>query len=103
MAACLHNRNPTKAVKRMTPYEAWTGEKPKVDHLKMCQAFVYVPKDDWKKLDSKSKRYILMGYGTTTKSYRLYDPLKEKVVFSRDVVFNEQKSWHMKSHKNMSI
>ena len=46
MAACLHNRNPTKAVKRMTPYEAWTGEKPKVDHLKMCQAFVYVPKDD---------------------------------------------------------
>ena len=33
-----------------------------------------------------------MGYGTTTKSYRLYDPLKEKVVFSRDVVFNEQKS-----------
>ena len=31
-----------------------------------------------------------MGYGTTTKGYRLYDPLKEKVVFSRDVVFNEQ-------------
>ena len=32
-----------------------------------------------------------MGYGTTTKGYRLYDPLKKKVVFSRDVIFNEQK------------
>ena len=29
-----------------------------------------------------------MGYGTTTKGYRLYDPLKKKVVFSHDVVFN---------------
>ena len=32
-----------------------------------------------------------MGYGTTTKGYRLYDPLKKRVVYSRDVIFNEQK------------
>ena len=32
-----------------------------------------------------------MGYGTNTKGYRQYDPLKKKVVFSRDVIFNEQK------------
>ena len=46
-AAYLRNRSPTKAVKGMTPYEAWTGEKPKVDHLRIfgCQAFVHVPKD----------------------------------------------------------
>ena len=77
----------------MTPYEAWTGDKPKVDHLRIfgCQAFVHVPKDERKKLDSKSKKCILMGYGTATKGYRLYDPLKKKVVFSRDVIFNEQK------------
>ena len=63
----------------MTPYEAWTGEKPKVDHLRIfgCQAFVYVPNDERMKLDSKSKRCILMGYGTT-KGYRLYDPLKKR-------------------------
>ena len=91
--AYLHNRSPTKAVKGMTPYEAWTGEKPKVDHLRIfvCQAFVHVPKDERKKLDSKSKKCVLMGYGTTTKGYRLYDPLKKKVVFSQDVIFNEQK------------
>ena len=66
-AAYLHNRSPTKAVKEMTPYEAWTGEKPKVDHLRIfgCQAFVHVPKDERKKPDSKSKECILMGYGTS--------------------------------------
>jgi len=31
-----------------------------------------------------------VGYGTSTKGYRLYDPLKKKVAFSHDVVFNEQ-------------
>jgi len=75
----------------MTPYEAWTGEKPKVNHLRIfgCQAFVHVPKDERKKLDPKSKKCVLMGYGTTTKGYMLYDPHKENVVFSQDIVFNE--------------
>ena len=92
-AAYLRNRSPTKAVDGMTPYEAWTGEKPQVNHLRVfgCQAFVYIPKDERKKLDSKSKKCILMGYGVTTKGYRLYDSCKRKIVFSRDVIFNEQK------------
>ena len=76
-AAYLRNRSPTKAVDGITPYEAWTGEKPQVDHLRIfgCQAFVHIPKDERKKLDSKSKKCILMGYGITTKGYRLYDSL----------------------------
>ena len=75
----------------MTPYEAWTGQKPQVDGLRVfgCQAFVHIPKDERKKLDSKSKRWILLGYGATTKGYRLYDPLKKRICFSRDVIFNE--------------
>ena len=32
-AAYLRNRSPTKAVAKMTPYEAWTGKKPQVDGL----------------------------------------------------------------------
>ena len=34
-AVYLRNRSPTKAVNDMTPYEAWTGEKPRVDHLRV--------------------------------------------------------------------
>ena len=47
-AAYLRNRSPTKAVKGMTPYEAWTGEKPLVDHLRAfgCQAYAQIPKDE---------------------------------------------------------
>ena len=32
-AVYLRNRSPSKAVKGMTPYEAWTGERPNVNHL----------------------------------------------------------------------
>ncbi len=46
--------------------------------------------EERKKLDVKSKRCILVGYGSTTNGYRLYDPLKGKVCYSRDVIFNEQ-------------
>ena len=74
----------------MTYYEAWTGKKQQVDHLRY-QVFVHIPKDQRKKLDPKSRKCILMGYGTTPKGYQLYDPLKQKVIYSRNVIFNEQK------------
>lgn len=92
-AAYLRNRSPTKALEKKTPYEAWTGEKPVVDHLRAfgCQAFAHIPKDERKKLDAKSRRCILLGYGNETKGYRLYDQQKGKMFLSRDVEFNERK------------
>ena len=90
-AAYLRNRCPTKAIDGMTPYEAWTSVKPTVKHLRVfgCDAFAHVTKDERHKLDSKSKKCILLGYGEETKGYRLYDPEKRKVFYSRDVKFNE--------------
>ncbi len=78
-ATYLRNKSPIKAVCGMTPHEAWTGEKPRVDGLRVfgSQAFVHVPKGQRRKLDSKSRKCILLGYGTTTKGYQLYDQLKE--------------------------
>ena len=77
----------------MTPFEAWTKEKPKVDHLRVfgCDAFAHISKDERKKLDSKSRKCILVGYGQETKGYRLYDPKRERIIYSRDVKFNEVK------------
>ena len=46
-----------------------------------CQ-YAHVPKDERKKLDSKAKRCILLGYGAETKGYRLYDPEKRRVPFT---------------------
>ena len=92
-AVYLKNRSPTKALKNMTPYEAWTKEKPKVEHLRVfgCDAYAHVAKDERQKLDSKSRKCIFLGYGTETKGYRLYDPSRLKVFFSRDVRFNERR------------
>ena len=70
-AAYLRNRSPTKALASMTPYEAWTGERPQVQHLKVfgCDAYAHVPKDERDKLDSKTKPCWFLGYGDTKKAY----------------------------------
>ena len=90
-AVYLRNRSPSKAVKGMTPYEAWTGERPNVNHLRAfgCAVHAHISKDERRKLDPKSRKCILLGYGTTTKGYRLYDPQRTRVFYSRDVLFNE--------------
>ena len=91
-AVYLRNRSPTKAVQGMTPYEAWIGEKPVVKHLRVfgCNAYAHVPKEERGKLDSKAKKCTFVGYGNETKGYRLFDTVRQKIIFSRDVVFNEQ-------------
>ena len=47
-AVYLRNRSLTKAVGEMTPYEAWTQEKPEVGHLRVfgCEAYAHVPKEE---------------------------------------------------------
>jgi hypothetical protein len=36
---------------------------------------------------------VFLYYEEGSKAYRLYDPVSEKVVVSRDVVFNEAAAW----------
>lgn len=42
------------------------------------------------KLDIKSKRCIFLGYGEDEFGYHLWDSITKKVIWSRDVVFNEK-------------
>lgn len=90
-AVYLRNRSPTKAVKGMTPFEAFHGRKPDVGHLRAfgCVCYAHIAKDERKKLDAVARRCVLVGYGSEVKGYRLYDPDRKKVFFSRDVRFNE--------------
>ena len=75
-----------------TPYEAWHSEKQRVKHLRVlgCNAYAHILKNEHGKLDSKARKCILVGYGQETKGYRLYDPIRQKVLHSRDVRFNEE-------------
>ena len=93
-AAYLRNRSPTSTVKGMTPHEAWYGRKPHVEHLRVfgCTAYVHVPSDERGKLDSKSRRCILLGYGSVRKGYRVFNQLTQKISYSRNVRFDERES-----------
>ena len=90
-ATYVRNRSPTKSVAGMTPFEAWSGKKPNVNNLRIfgCISYAHVPKDERKKLDSKARECIFLGYGTEVKGYRLLDLSSRKIVYSRDVVFDE--------------
>ena len=92
-AVHVHNLSPSWLLGDKTPREMFTGKKPNVAYLRSfgCTAYAHVPKEQRKKLDPKSKKCIFMGYGQSTKGYRLYDIEKKGIILSRDVVFVEQK------------
>ena len=47
------NRCLTKAVEGKTPYEAWTGKKPSISHIRVfgCDAYAFVHPEKRKKMD----------------------------------------------------
>jgi Reverse transcriptase (RNA-dependent DNA polymerase)/gag-polypeptide of LTR copia-type/Pol polyprotein, beta-barrel domain/GAG-pre-integrase domain/Integrase core domain len=87
----LKNRSPTTALDRMTPYEAWFGERPNLSHLRTvgCTAWVHIPKEKRVKLDSHSDKGVLIGYGGTNQ-YRVWVESRNDIVVSRDVIFDEK-------------
>ena len=75
----------------MTPYEAWTGNKPSLAglHVFGCLAYVHIPKANRKKLDYKARVCVFVGYSMQSTAYLCYDRLQDKLIVSRDVDFAE--------------
>jgi hypothetical protein len=73
MVVYIKNRCPTKALKSMTPQEAWIGRKPDVSHLRVfgCKAFAHILNEKRSKLGSKSMPCVFLGYCEGTKAYHL--------------------------------
>lgn len=89
------NRLPTRALTGQTPYEAWTGLKPDISHIRVfgCLAHMRTPGNQMQKLDDRSVPVINLGKEPGTKGYRLYDSSSCKIYISRDVRFEEEKGW----------
>ncbi|KAH9781357.1 hypothetical protein KPL71_008429 [Citrus sinensis] len=89
------NKSPTIAVQNITPEEAWSGCKPTVDHFRVfgCIAYVHVLDEKRRKLDDKGVKCIFLSVNDHSKAYKLYDPIIKKIVISRDVIFDEEKTW----------
>ncbi|KAG6394959.1 hypothetical protein SASPL_145550 [Salvia splendens] len=76
----------------MTPQEAWTGIKPWITHLRVfgSKAYAHVLDQTRIKLDDKSKPFISIGYDSNSKGYKLYNPITQKTMISRDVEVDEE-------------
>ncbi|KAJ9559520.1 hypothetical protein OSB04_004680 [Centaurea solstitialis] len=94
---CIHilNRSPTAALDGCTPEEKWSNMKPSVDYFKVfgCVAHVHALKKKRKKLDDRSRKCVMFGVSEESKAYRLYDPINDKIVISKDVKFEEETPW----------
>lgn len=92
-AVYVLNRLPTRDLTGITPYEAWTGQKPNIEHLRVfgCVGHMKVPNHFTSKLDDCSVRVINLGKEPGSKAYRLYNPEEKRIHVSRDVTFEEKK------------
>jgi len=73
-ATYILNRVPTHAIEKdITPYQAYTGNKPSIAHLQVfsCIAHALIPKSKRSKFGSKSLQCTHLGYSLKKKAYIL--------------------------------
>lgn len=85
-ATYIVNRLPSSSINDEVPAEKWKKRKVDYSRLQVFGTTCYA-KDltHLRKLDPRSKKYILVGYAPN--SYRLWDEKKRKTILSRDVTF----------------
>jgi hypothetical protein len=55
-----------------------------------CEAFVHIDKENRTKFEAKSKKCTFIGYSVNDFGYLLWDYENNKIIRSRDVIFNEK-------------
>jgi hypothetical protein len=92
LANYIDNRLPTKALEGVTPFEAWTGEKPSFANLHLfgCRAEVLIEHDHVRKLEPRTKTVIYLSPNYNGKGARFYDPSTKRISVSRNATFFEQ-------------
>ncbi|GFX97551.1 retrovirus-related Pol polyprotein from transposon TNT 1-94 [Trichonephila clavipes] len=89
------NRTGPTSVKDKSPYELWfSKEVISIDHLRVfgTECFVHVPQQKRRKWDKKSVKGVFVGYSGEKDGYRIWIKDQNKVILSRDVVFQNEKS-----------
>jgi hypothetical protein len=83
------NRVATKSIER-TPYEIWTGKRPRLSFLKVWRYEAYAKCLMSDKLTPKSDKCFFVGYPRKTKGYYFYNKAEGKVFVARNGVFMEK-------------
>ena len=88
-AGHLINRLPSGAIGGKTPLEKWSGEPAKdYDSLHVFGSTAYYHVKE-SKLDPRAKKAIFVGIASGIKGYKLWCLESKKMIFSRDVTFDE--------------
>ena len=97
ISACyLINRIPTRVLEDQSPFEVLNKVKPSLSHLRVFGSLCYVliPGDMRNKLEPKSTKAMFVGYSTTQRGYKCFDPQTRRLLVSRDVKFIETKGYY---------
>ena len=91
-AAYLINQGPSVPMEFRIPEEVWSGKKVNFSHLKLfdCVSYVHIDSNACNKLDTKSKISFFIGYGDEKFGNQFQDEQNQKIIRSRNVIFNEQ-------------
>jgi transposase InsO family protein len=82
-AVHIINMSPSRPLGLKIPQELWTWRKPDYGKLRIfgCEAYALVPRDERRKLESRSRTCIFLGYGPDGSfGYRLWDHETHQVV-----------------------
>ena len=90
------NKSPAKSLNGRTPYEAWFGKKPGVRHLCTFGCMAYAKRVGPRviKLSDRSVLGVFLSFELGSKAYRVFDPVNNKLMVMRDVIFDEKKGWN---------
>ena len=73
-AVHIINMSPSRPLGLQIPQEIWIGSKPNYDKLRIfgCEAYALILKDDRRKLEPRSRKCVVLGYGPYSEiGYRL--------------------------------
>ncbi|KAK2988297.1 hypothetical protein RJ640_011968 [Escallonia rubra] len=97
-AVYLINWSPASALYGGIPEEEWLGKPVNYFFLKVfgCIVYAHIDKEERKKLDFKSHKCVSIGYGGDKYGYRLWEYKHNKIIRSKDVIFDESRLYkHM--------
>ena len=88
-------------MKNKTPFEAWYGVKPVVEHLKVFGSLCYTHVPDVKrdKLDYKAEMGIFLGYCSTSKGYKVFNLKTKKVMVGKNIKVDEAAVWNWEKNE----
>ena len=92
IASYVMNRTLIRSILNKTPYDIYSGRKPKISHFHIfgCKCNVHNNgKDNLDKFDSKSNEALFIGYFSSSKTFHVFNKRNLKIEESIHVIFYE--------------